>query len=145
MKGKRIFSFFLYAAFGITTEVFFTAIVDLINSGTLDNLSLKGYTYIWMFPIYGSISIAFPLGYAKLKEWNFLLRYLTYAVVILIVEFISGFLLEQITGTCPWKYTEGWHIAGYIRLDYLPLWMVFGAMVEKFHRYVVGAFRGTSL
>jgi len=90
-----------------------------------------------MFPIYGAISIAFPWGYSKLKQWDFLLRYLTYAVVILIVEYIAGFLLEQLTGNCPWKYTEGWHIAGFIRLDYLPLWMVFGAMLEGLHRFFV--------
>lgn len=132
---QRVFSFFLYAAFGIATEVIFTAIVDLINSGSLDDLSLKGYSYIWMFPIYGGISIVFPIGFEALKKWNRLLRYLTYGVTILIVELITGFLLEQMTGSCPWEYQVGWHFAGYVRFDYLPLWMMFGAMIEELHRF----------
>ncbi len=132
---ERGFSFVLYAGLGITTEVFFTAFVDLINSGNLENLAMKGHSYIWMFPIYGITSVVFPIGFEILKKWNRFLRYLIYGVVILIVELISGFLLEQTTGSCPWEYQTGWHFAGYIRFDYLPLWMVFGAMIEEFHRF----------
>jgi len=130
-----VFSFALYGGLGITTEVFFTAFVDLIHSENFDDLSLKGVSYIWMFPIYGVTSIVFPVGFEILKKWNRLLRYLLYGVVILIVELIAGFLLEQTTGQCPWEYQVGWHFGGYIRFDYLPLWMLFGAMIEEFHRF----------
>ncbi len=132
---KRVFAFVLYAGLGITTEVFFTAFVDLITSGSVDNLALRGYSYIWMFPIYGLTSVVFPIGFEVLKKWNRILRYFTYAVVILIVELITGFMLEQTTGSCPWEYQVGWHFGGYIRFDYLPLWMLFGAIIEEFHRF----------
>ncbi|MFT4982589.1 MAG: hypothetical protein ACI9UR_002464 [Bacteroidia bacterium] len=132
---KRVFAFILYACLGITTEVFFTAFVDLITSDSFDNLSLMGYSYIWMFPIYGVTSIVFPIGFDILKKWNRILRYFTYAVAILVVELCAGFLLEQITGSCPWEYQVGWHFGGYIRFDYLPLWMLFGAIIEEFHRF----------
>ena len=131
---KRVFSFVLYAGLGITTEVFFTAFVDLITSCSFENLALRGYSYIWMFPIYGITSVVFPIGFEVLKKWNRILRYFTYAVVILIVELIAGFMLEQTTGSCPWEYQVGWHFGGYIRFDYLPLWMLFGAIIEEFHR-----------
>lgn len=128
----------LFGMLGVTVEVCYTAIVDLMDmwgSETM-NLSLKGVSYIWMIPIYGSASFLFPLGYNFIREWPRLLRYLMYAVGILVVEFITGFALEQITGRCPWEYQTGWHIAGFIRLDYLPLWMMFGATLEEFHKLV---------
>jgi len=125
----------LYGGLGITTEVFFTAIVDLIDAANFNDLSLTGHSYIWMFPIYGITSILFPIGFNLLKELNRLFRYLIYGSVILLVELITGYLLEQFTGMCPWEYQTGWHFGGYIRFDYLPLWMLFGAMIEGFHRF----------
>jgi hypothetical protein len=133
--SEKVISFALYGGLGVTTEVFFTAVVDLINAGNFDDLGLKGYSYIWMFPIYGLASILFPFFFKSLKKWSRLLRYLTYGVSILLVELIAGFLLEQLTGRCPWEYQTGWHFSGYIRFDYLPLWMVFGAVIEEFHHF----------
>lgn len=140
MKGKpittkeRVFSFVLYGGLGVTTEVFFTAIVDLLN-GEVDDLRLMGVSYIWMFPIYGLTSVLFPIGFGLLEKLNRLVRYVVYGVVILAVELLAGFALEQLTGRCPWEYQVGWHFGGYIRFDYLPLWMLFGAMLEEFHRF----------
>jgi uncharacterized membrane protein len=142
MSGKRridgLFAFLLFGMLGVTVEVCYTAIVDLMDIwGTESmNLSLKGVSYIWMLPIYGMASILFPIGHGLIEGWPRLLRYFTYALVILIVEFITGFALEKATGRCPWEYQTGWHIAGYIRLDYLPLWMMFGATLEEFQKIV---------
>jgi hypothetical protein len=124
----------LYGGLGVTTEVFFTAIVDLINQD-VDNLRLMGVSYVWMFPIYGLTSVLFPIGFNLLKNLNRLFRYVIYGFGILLVELITGYLLEQFTGKCPWEYHTGWHFGGYIRFDYLPLWMLFGAMIEEFHRF----------
>lgn len=132
---EKVFSFILYGGLGVTTEVFFTAIVNLIDAGNLDDLSLKGQSYIWMFPIYGLTAILFPIGFDLLKGLNRVIRYFIYGAVILLVELITGFLLEQFTGRCPWEYQTGWHFGGYIRFDYLPLWMCFGAMLEEYHRF----------
>jgi uncharacterized membrane protein len=142
VKTKRridnFIAFMLFGMLGVTVEVCYTAIVDLMDmwgSETM-NLSLKGVSYIWMIPIYGSAAFLFPLGYNFIREWPRLLRYLMYAIGILVVEFMTGFALEQITGRCPWEYQTGWHIAGFVRLDYLPLWMIFGATLEEFHKLV---------
>lgn len=132
---EKVFSFILYGGLGVTTEVFFTAIVNLIDAGNFDDLSLKGQSYIWMFPIYGLTAVLFPIGFNLLKGLNRVIRYFIYGAVILLVELITGFLLEQFTGRCPWEYQTGWHFGGYIRFDYLPLWMCFGAMLEEFHRF----------
>lgn len=140
-KRKRIDSllaFMLFGMLGVTVEVCYTAIVDLMEMwGTEDlNFSLKGVSYIWMIPIYGLASVLFPIGHQFVKGFPRLLRYFLYAVGILVVEFITGFALEQFTRRCPWEYQTGWHIMGYIRLDYLPLWMLFGATIEEFHKVV---------
>jgi uncharacterized membrane protein len=71
-----------------------------------------------------------------LKERPLVLRLLIYVLGIYIVEFSTGFLLEQITGKCPWEYTSGWHIMGYIRLDYFPTWLVFAFIVESLYLYI---------
>jgi len=97
----RVISFALYAGLGITTEVFFTAISDLIISASFEDLSLKGYSYIWMFPIYGSTSILFPFFFGMMKKWPRLARYAFYGVGILFVELIAGFVLEKTDWALP--------------------------------------------
>lgn len=133
MKNK-IIAFSLFSCVGITGEIFFTSFYTNINSflqGGLWDWSLQGRSYIWMFFIYGFASLFFPFAMDKMKTVPLFFRLLVYAVGIYIAEFTSGFLLEKITGRCPWHYTEGLQIAGYIRLDYLPAWMLFAFMLEK--------------
>jgi uncharacterized membrane protein len=84
-----------------------------------------------MFPVYGSASIFFPPAMRLLLGIHPFLRALIYGAGILVVEFIAGALLELTTGVCPWKYTTGMHVMGFIRLDYFPFWAVFGYVLEK--------------
>lgn len=125
---QKLFLFCAMGCLGMTTEIFFTAINDVID-GTM-GAQLKGFSYIWMFPIYGLAGIAFPPVLKIIGNWNVLLRMCAYATGILAVEFATGWFLELATGACPWEYKTGWHLFGYIRLDYFPLWAVFGLMVE---------------
>ena len=129
---KHLFLFAAMACLGITTEIFFTAISEQIKAWpNPENWRLMGQSYIWMFPIYGIAGIAFPFIYQYISKIPFVFRTLIYAIGILAVEFITGWILDVFTGQCPWEYTSGWHVMGYIRIDYLPLWMAFGGFVEK--------------
>lgn len=122
------------ACVGMTTEIFFTAITDNINrfqEGLPIDWRLKGQSYIWMFPIYGLAGLLFPIVLKFIDHLPAILRASIYGVGILLVEFITGGLLDLFTGQCPWEYTTGWHVMGYIRLDYFPLWAAFGYMVER--------------
>lgn len=136
-KADILFFFVAFGCIGITTEIFFTAIVDAITAvraGGNINWRLLGTSYIWMFPIYGLAGIAFPLLYRKLlAKWPAVARWAFYGVAILAVEFVMGWLLDVTTGRCPWEYQTGWHIMGYIRLDYYPLWVGFGVMIERIY------------
>lgn len=84
-----------------------------------------------MFPIYGSAGFILPLFLKPLLKMPLFSRLIMYAVAIFMIEFLCGWALETFTGVCPWKYDKGYHIMGYIRLDYFPLWAMFGLLLEK--------------
>jgi len=131
---NRIISFSLFACIGITAEIFFTSFYNNITSlmeGRSWDWSLAGNSYIWMFFIYGSASFLVPFAMDKMVKLPLFVRLLIYSTGIYLVEFVSGFLLDKLTGTCPWEYKTGLQIMGYIRLDYLPAWMGFSFLLEK--------------
>ena len=49
LTNMDIHQFIFWGMFGLTVELFFTAITELI---TKKNLNLMGHSSIWMFPIY---------------------------------------------------------------------------------------------
>lgn len=130
---KKLFGFFLFGVAGVCTEIFFTAFQNLFyayaNGGTPD-WSLTGKSYVWMFPIYGSAAIFLNLLMPYLRKFNFFIRLIFYPIGIFIVEYITGWLLDLITGKCPWEYHSPYAIHGYINLAYTPFWMLFGIALE---------------
>ncbi|MDB5227513.1 MAG: hypothetical protein JWN78_1706 [Bacteroidota bacterium] len=142
---KTVILFYLFGTLGFSAEIIFTALVSLYRmiKGQLPfDLKLEGHSYIWMFFIYGSAAILFPPVYKLIERYPMLIRLLIIALGIFAMEFITGALLHLITGKCPWEYTSRWNICGYIRLDYLPFWMLFAFILEKanllFERMVDG-------
>ena len=136
---KKIFICLFFGCFGIACEIFFVAFTNLFNNTPFCNepiWSLTGKTYVWMFPIYILIPLAMGPIIKFLKERPLVLRLIIYVLGIYIVEFSTGFLLELITGKCPWEYTSGWHIMGYIRLDYFPSWLAFAFIIEYLYLYI---------
>jgi uncharacterized membrane protein len=131
-------NFVKFATLGVTTEIVFTASVAAIHSIKKDekiNWSLMGFSYIWMIPIYGSAAFLAPLLLPHLEAFSLPLRMLIYGITILIVEYITGFVIRAITGRCPWHYESKWSVHNLIRLDFLPLWMLFGLVIEFFYLY----------
>jgi uncharacterized membrane protein len=131
LKKIRIISFLLMGCLGITTEIFFTAIYDIVMNKSENPMILKGYSYIWMFPIYGLSALTFPVIAKKLSPLPQMIRSLIVGIGILVVEYISGYFLRKLTGFCPWEYKEGMHIHGLIRLDFYPFWVAFAFILEK--------------
>ena len=128
--------FFIFAFLGVGIEIIFTALKGLFNrtQNQREKWGLIGFSSIWMFPIYGSIAFLFPPVYQLVFGWNIVFRMLVYAIAIFVMELFSGFVLKQILGKCPWQYESKWSLGGYIRLDYLPYWMVFGLITEFIYR-----------
>ncbi len=129
---KSIIISLIFACIGITTEVVFTSISKLVNTFIADDAidwALGGKTYLWMFLIYASIPLLFKLFESHIDRYNIFIKALIAVFVIFIVEFAAGGFLEITTGACPWKYTEGFHVFGFIRLDYFPFWYIFALLI----------------
>ncbi|MBI4141585.1 hypothetical protein HY484_01525 [Candidatus Woesearchaeota archaeon] len=126
MSTLMIFLFF--GIFGIFAEVVFTG----IKRGLFDkDVMLGGHSYLWMFPIYGASGLLIQFLYSIFVDYNILFRGLLYAVYILVGEFITGTFLKMLLGRCPWHYTARFAVKNLIRLDYVPVWFVFGLIIEK--------------
>ena len=132
---RKLFLFCATACLGITCEIFFTAFYELYH-GRMD-IQMKGHSYIWMFPIYGLAGLLFPPILKLIANWNVLLRMCVYAIGILAVEFATGWFLDIVTGQCPWEYKEGWHLMGYMRIDFFPFWALFGLLVELLLKFLM--------
>lgn len=136
---KKLFIALFFACFGLSCEICFVAFTNLINNTPFCDeplLSLTGKTYVWMIPIYIMIPIFGDKIMIKIQKINRIYRLLIYVFIIYTIEFISAWFLEIITGTCPWKYTSGLHISGYIRLDYFPAWLLFAFIIESLYIYL---------
>ena len=125
--------FVIYGLIGLLLEVFWTGFTSLFAG----NLALTSKTYIWMFFIYGIAVFLEPM-HDKIRRENFLIRGSIWSIVILCIEFICGFLLDNLIGVCPWDYTNSskYSFLGYIRLDYFPVWFFAGLIFENIHDFL---------
>jgi hypothetical protein len=138
-RGHTIFMIVFFACLGITVEVFFTAFMSVVNHEPLGNkplIALAGHSYVWMAFIYGLIPILGVLFFDKIKLRPVWIRLLLYVLIIYMVEFTSGYILQLTTGRCPWYYSSGLNIMGLIRLDYFPAWLLFAWIVEKLYIFI---------
>lgn len=111
---------------GWCMEIIFTALGSLRDR----DMTLKGVTSLWMFPIYGCAAVVAPLS-RLLKKVPVWIRGITYMSMIFSTEYLSGRLLRR-RKLCPWDYGKSrWNIDRVIRLDYAPYWFGAGLLFEK--------------
>lgn len=114
---------------GWCMEILFTS----LNSLRRRDMTLRGITSVWMFPIYGCAAALSPVS-RLLKRSPFWFRGLTYMSLIFSAEYLTGRLLEKKT-LCPWNYSRSrWNIRNLIRLDYAPFWFGAGLLFERILR-----------
>lgn len=122
---KFIHDFILCGVMGWCMEILFTSLKSLHRR----DLSLKGNSSLWMFPIYGCAALLTPL-FKLLKNSPVIVRGLTYMGVIFSGEYITGTLLSR-RSICPWDYCRHkFHINGVVRLDFAPNWFAAGLFFE---------------
>ncbi len=149
----------IYVAFGIVSEVLFTAIWDLIHPGFIHSWSAKGdhrtpkskrrpsslsrdpramgYTFLWMVPIYMALVFMEPLS-ASIDGWPLVLRGLLYLGLIWTIEYIGGWLIEKATGHIPWDYWYSkYSLHGHIRWDFALFWFIFGLLAESLSKKLI--------
>lgn len=111
---------------GWCMEIIFTS----VNALRRRDMTLRGFTSIWMFPIYGCAAVISPLS-RLLKKRPAWLRGLTYMSMIFSTEYLTGRLLSR-HKLCPWDYSKSkWNVARVIRLDYAPYWFGAGLLFER--------------
>ncbi len=106
-------------------EILFTSMDSLRRR----DMTLRGNTSLWMFPIYGSAAVLAPLSrlLAGKSPWR---RGLAYMGLIFSAEYFSGIYLGR-HRLCPWDYRRSrWNIRRVIRLDYAPFWFFAGLLFE---------------
>lgn len=124
--GRR---FVIYGFVGWCVEIFWTGLGSLLSG----DLKLRGWTYIWMFPIYGLAVLLEPV-HNRIRNQPAVFRGGVYTLLIFVIEYTTGWLLKIITGTCPWDYSgTPFSVNGFIRLDYAPAWFAASLLFEKLH------------
>ena len=138
-RGHTFFMIIFFVCLGMTSEVFFTAFMALYKQKAFCGkplISMTGFTYVWMAFIYGLIPILGVLFHHNVAHWKIWFRLPFYVVLLYFTEFISGYILKLITGSCPWEYKDGWNIMGFIELQFFPFWLFFTWMVERLYIFI---------
>ena len=127
--------FVAYGVFGWSAEIVWSALYVVVaawRAGEAIDRRLMGKTYLWMFPIYGAGGLLFERVHAEIAFLPMLVRGVVYMLGCFVIEYATGMLLKKTTGRIPWDYSYArFHIHGAIRLDYIPVWFVFGLLLEK--------------
>ena len=120
--------FMIFGLSGWCIEIIFTGICSLLAG----DMALTAKTYLWMFPIYGAVGFVLPLFLSMRQYCPLWQRIGFYIFAIFLTEFLTGWLLQTVTGVCPWDYSgKQFAVMGFIRLDYAPLWAVLGLFFEQ--------------
>lgn len=126
--------FIIYGLMGWTMEIFWTGIGSLLKGDP----SLRGFSYLWMFPIYGLALFLEPV-HQRIRGLPWYIRGFIWTGMIFSVEFISGTIIKFAVGVIPWDYTgeSPYQVYGLIRLDYAPAWFLAGLLFEKLHDFLL--------
>lgn len=111
---------------GWCLEILFTAVGALRRR----DMTLKGNTSLWMFPIYGCAAVFAPIS-RLLRKKSVWFRGFTYMSIIFSTEYFAGRMLRH-RSLCPWDYGRSrWNLSRVIRLDYAPCWFGAGLLFER--------------
>lgn len=124
-RGVR---FLIYGFLGLTLEVIYTGLSSLLQG----DWSMHGFTFLVMFPIYGSAIFLEPVHH-KIRSLPWWVRGLIYLALIWGIEYLSGWILSLILGSCPWIYRDPLNINGWITLRMAPEWFLAGLGFEIVH------------
>lgn len=132
-----ILRFITYGLLGWGGEIIWTATKGKL-SGQHRDWKLKGTTSLWMFPIYGLIAPLYEPAHNAVRAWSWPLRGTIYMLGFWSIEYLAGRVFKLLFGACPWDYSHArWHVHGFIRLDYGPVWFLVGLGLEPIHDFLV--------
>lgn len=128
---KKLKRFLIYGIIGLVLEVVYTGLASLFRG----DLSMQGFTFLVMIPIYGLSVFLEPL-HTYLRPYPWWIRGLIYLTLIWTIEYSCGLILAIILGSCPWCYSDLLNIDGYITLRMAPEWFLAGLGFEFLHDFL---------
>jgi len=128
---KTLKRFLIYGIIGLVLEVIYTGLASLLKG----DLSMHGFTFLVMIPIYGLSIFLEPL-HAHLRTYPWWIRGLVYLAMIWAIEYSCGVILAGFLGHCPWHYTDPLNVNGYITLRMAPEWFLAGLGSEALHDFL---------
>lgn len=93
--------FGLYGCLGWSAEIIWTAITNCNR-----DRRLRGYSYLWMFPVYGLLALLYDPCHVFVSHLHFPLRAVVYGMGFLLVEYIAAAVLHILLGCVPWDYNK---------------------------------------
>lgn len=120
--------YIIYGLIGMNMEIFWTGLSEI----RMHSKNLVGHTSLWMFLIYGLAAFTLEPLHNLIQNENIFFRGCSYATIIFLIEFFSGYIL-RLFGIEAWHYTTPLSVMGLIRLDYAPIWFIVGLIFEKIH------------
>ncbi|MBI3267814.1 MAG: hypothetical protein HYZ53_02240 [Planctomycetes bacterium] len=136
--SEPLLRFVVYGLLGWGAEVLWTALAETTVRPM--DWRLRGFSNLWMFPIYGACVFLFEPLHEVLRSRPWPLRAAVYVPAIWVAEYASSWLIEKLVRRPPWDYSSArWHLHGRIRWDYAPLWVLFGLLLERVHDSLVAA------
>ncbi len=125
--------FVLYMVSGVFSEMTFYAFRVFLTVKPRD-YHLPAKTFLWMYPVYGSLVFIFEPIHNAIRLWPWWGRGVAYVIGCFVVEYVAGWIIKRITGKIPWDYSYSrLHLHGLIRWDYTPVWLAFGFILERLH------------
>ena len=76
----------IFGSIGLSLEVLFTAACDF---ATTRDRRLRGYSYIWMFPIYAAIPFCFRALEPFVGDYPFAARIAVYTTAVIAAEWLA--------------------------------------------------------
>lgn len=128
---KKLTRFLIYGIIGLALEVIYTGLASLIAG----DLSMQGFTFLVMLPIYGMAVFLEPV-HRQIRFSPWWVRGGIYLVLIWLIEYMSGALFALFLGKSPWLYHDPLNINGYITLRMAPEWFLAGLGFEKIHDFL---------
>lgn len=125
-----LWRFIVFGVVGIFGEVVFTSLLNLVRDRSF---RLKGFSFLWMFPIYGVIAFIFEPVHNVIGGQGWFFRGLSYMLIIYGIEYAAGALLKKIAGGPVWHYKGRYQLHGHINFFFAPLWFFVGLLVERYY------------
>lgn len=128
--------FFIYSFLGFLFENLFTAIVGSnFNSGIL----YGPWTFIYGFAIFTLMYLNKIIDKLKTNKWfKIIIFFLASTVIMSIIEFTGGFLIEKLFHIVYWDYNNmKFNFGHYICLEAAIFWGIFATLVNYLLRPIL--------